>query len=100
MSIEVGTIYLIHFDEPYKHARHYIGWARDLDARLEHHRNGTGARLLQVLKQNGIGWQLARTWPGTRDQERRLKNRGSAARVCPLCGVTATKLVLPEAVIA
>jgi hypothetical protein len=29
-----GTVYLIHFDVPYRRARHYTGWALDLDARL------------------------------------------------------------------
>ena len=23
-----GTVYLLHFDQPYKHARHYVGWAQ------------------------------------------------------------------------
>ena len=22
---QVGTVYLLHFDQPYKHARHYVG---------------------------------------------------------------------------
>ena len=25
-----GTVYLLHFSEPYKHARHYTGWTEDL----------------------------------------------------------------------
>jgi hypothetical protein len=27
---EAGTVYIVHFDTPYKHARHYTGWATDL----------------------------------------------------------------------
>lgn len=83
-----GTVYLLHFDRPYKHARHYTGWAADLDARLDQHRHGHGARLLAVLKDAGIGWQLARTWPGDRRRERQIKNMGGASRSCPFCGVT------------
>lgn len=87
-----GTVYLIHFDEPYKHARHYLGWASPgrgrLERRLEQHRKGTGARLMQVIFDAGIGWQLARTWPGGRDLERRLKQRHKIRTACPLCGVT------------
>ena len=26
---QVGTIYLLHFDRPYKHARHYVMEARE-----------------------------------------------------------------------
>lgn len=87
---EVGTIYLLHFDLAFKHAKHYTGWARALAARLAHHRNGDGARLLAVIREHGIDWQLARTWQGTRADERALKNQGGASRRCPLCGITAT----------
>ncbi|MGP4105307.1 hypothetical protein [Nonomuraea sp. KM90] len=84
-----GTVYLLHFDQPYKHARHYIGWTPgDLNRRLRQHRNGTGARLLQVITAAGIGFALARTWNGGRNLERSLKRRGGASRACPLCGVT------------
>jgi hypothetical protein len=88
MTAVMGTVYLLHFDRPYKHARHYLGWADDLDARLAAHGTKRGARLLAVLRAEGIGWQLARTWPGDRHRERQLKNMGSAARRCPLCGIT------------
>lgn len=83
----LGTVYLLHFDRPYHHARHYIGWARDVDARLAVHATGHGARLLQVVHAAGISWTLARTWCGTRDRERQIKRMGGASRLCPLCGV-------------
>lgn len=89
-----GTVYLLHFDRPYvpypgapagSCAQHYIGWAKSLEARLAHHAAGTGARLLAAVTAAGIGWQVAATWPGGRDLERRLKRRGSATRFCPAC---------------
>ncbi|HLX49510.1 MAG TPA: hypothetical protein VKS82_14370 [Streptosporangiaceae bacterium] len=82
-----GTIYLLHFDRPYRHARHYIGWAVNLNARLAAHEQGRGARLLEVVRAAGIGWQLARTWSGDRNRERQIKRQGGASRCCPLCGV-------------
>lgn len=85
MKDNVGTVYLIHFDKPFRHARHYIGWASDLDGRLAHHRKGTGANLLKHVARAGIGWVLARTWEGDRTMERRLKNRKNAAQLCPIC---------------
>ena len=85
---QTGTVYLIHFDTPYKHARHYIGWTTDLPARIAAHANGTGARLMEVVTGAGISWQLARTWSGTRSRERQIKRQGGASRRCPLCGVT------------
>ena len=85
-----GVPYLLHFSEPYKHARHYTGFAhssRSLKSRLAEHKAGRGARLLQVVKAAGITWTLARTWPGDRTRERQLKNQGGASRRCPACGV-------------
>jgi predicted GIY-YIG superfamily endonuclease len=84
------AVYLLHFDRPYKHARHYLGWADDLDARLARHRRGHGARLVAVITAAGIGWQLARTWPGDgRVLERLLKNQHNAPRLCPICRAAA-----------
>ena len=83
----IGLVYLLHFDRPYRHAKHYTGFTHDLDARNAAHITGVGARLLQVIQAHGIGWQIARTWPGTRTTERRLKRQGGASRRCPLCGI-------------
>lgn len=83
----LGTVYLLHFERPYKHARHYIGWTSDLQSRLAEHAAGNGARLITVISEAGIGWQLARIWSGTRARERSIKNQGGAADLCPLCGV-------------
>jgi hypothetical protein len=92
---QAGTVYLLHFDQPYKHARHYVGWtesSRSLNARLARHEAGHGARLLAVVRAAGIGWQLARMWPGSRARERQIKRQGGHARKCPLCGVTPRSL--------
>jgi hypothetical protein len=81
-------VYLLHFDQPYKHARHYIGWTPgSVPKRLRLHRAGRGARLLAVIKAAGIGFDLARIWPGGRARERQIKRQGGASRCCPLCGV-------------
>ena len=86
MAASTGTIYLLHFERPYRHARHYVGWTRDLEGRLADHRAGAGARLLQVLAEHGIGWRLAAAVPGDRGRERELKRRRWSTRRCPECG--------------
>ena len=87
-------VYLLHFDRlyvPYPGAPlrdcagHYTGWTENLAARLTRHAAGDGARLLAVVHQADISWQLARVWPGRRDRERQLKRQGGASRRCPLC---------------
>jgi predicted GIY-YIG superfamily endonuclease len=80
----MGTVYLLHFTTPYKHARHYRGWTTDLEARLALHRAGKGARLMTVIRDAGIGFFVAKTELGTRARERQLKQRG-AVRDCPVC---------------
>lgn len=81
-----GTVYLICFDRPFRHARHYLGWTEGPVAkRMDRHRRGDGARLLAALKRAGIGWELVRTWPGDRALERKLKNRKCSKQLCPKC---------------
>ena len=87
MTTDPGTVYLLHFREPYQHAKHYTGWASPghLATRLGQHERGQGARLMAVIKDAGIGFELARTWPGGRARERQIKNTGGASRHCPVC---------------
>lgn len=86
-------IYLIHFDQPFKHAKHYLGSAFNLEDRLHDHRVGGSkcARIMHAVNKAGIGWKVSRFWRGGRADERRLKNRGGATRLCPICtpGTTA-----------
>lgn len=80
-----GTVYLLHLDPPLKHARHYTGWTSNLDQRLDAHRKGRGARLMEVVKEAGGTFRLVRTWPGDRSLERAIKDRKEAPKLCPEC---------------
>ena len=88
----MGTVYLIHFarplgdlDNPRGQARHYLGYTEDLEARLEAHRTGNGSAIMAAVAREGIGWELARTWEGSKALERRLKNRHNGPKLCPIC---------------
>lgn len=88
----MGTVYLIHFDQPIGdldnprgQARHYLGWTEDLEARLHEHRTGNGSAIMAAVARQGIGWRVVRTWPGGRDLERQLKRQHNAPRFCPVC---------------
>ena len=101
----VGLCYLIHFDRPIGDvtnprgfASHYTGWTLDLPRRLTEHAAGRGARLMEVVGEAGIGWQLARVWPGTRTRERSLKGSSGAARRCPVCQLARLGLQPPRPV--
>jgi predicted GIY-YIG superfamily endonuclease len=88
----VGTIYLLCFDRPMGNAAnpramatHYMGWTTDLDARLAAHTAGQGASITRAAIEQGITWTLVRTWTGTRDDERKLKNQKQGPKLCPTC---------------
>lgn len=84
----LGVIYLLHFDEPYQHARHYLGFCTSyegLDSRFEFHANGRGSHLLAAVTKAGIKWRLVRLWKGTRNDERHFKYNGASTPFCPIC---------------
>jgi len=85
----MGCVYLIHFDQPYKHAKHYLGYVNgkkeNVEKRLDQHKNGTGARLMEVVVNAGITFSVSRIFENVdRSFERRLKQRGKG-RICPAC---------------
>lgn len=91
------SVYLIHFERPLAHARHYIGFAEDVPARMSRHRSGQGARLIRAVQAAGIGWELVRVWEGeSRDFERSLKRRRKSSQFCPVCA--AAKLAEKDSV--
>lgn len=83
-----GYVYLLHFHKPISHkhtCQHYVGYADDLALRIQKHSSGHGARLTQVAKERGIGFDVVRVWEGDRAFERWLKQRKNAGRLCPVC---------------
>lgn len=83
-------VYLLCYAKtPYKHAKHYLGSSCCIDSRLQQHRSGSGARLMQVIHQAGITFELVRLWPcasaeEARQLERKLKKQHSPV-LCPEC---------------
>jgi hypothetical protein len=79
----ISGVYLVHLDEPYFHARHYVGYADDIARRIETHHKGRGSPLLAAATAAGIGWVVVQIWPGgDRRFERKLHNR-HGSRLCP-----------------
>ena len=79
-------VYLIHFQTRLHHAGHYIGFTDNLQARIQQHSSGQGARLLQVLNEKEIPWNVVRIWPeGTKGLESELKHQKHGPRLCPIC---------------
>lgn len=89
-SANSGDVYLLHFDPPYKHACHYLGFAEpgNVVKRVREHRTGKGARLCAVAIKAGVRLVWVKIWHDkNRKWERRMKKRafGSIFDVCPVC---------------
>jgi hypothetical protein len=88
------TVYVLHIDPPFKHARHYIGFTPDRTAarRVAEHLNGSfrGNPLIKAALNAGCQVRLAHEFPGaSREFERWLKDRKDVRRWCACCGVGA-----------
>jgi len=83
-------VYLLHFDKPYKKARHYIGIAKSsrLHRRMYEHATLRGSNLTVAALEDGAELLLVRTWQ-TDDPnvERKFKANGHFNRLCPLCSI-------------
>lgn len=85
----MGTCYLIHIEPSYKHARHYLGYTDADDSgkrRFDRHKAGRGSPLIKAALAAGSSCEIVRLWHQVdRHFERKLKNRKSAPRFCPVC---------------
>lgn len=94
---KLGDVYLICFNEYYKHSKHYLGWTTELERRIQQHRDITvenldktskdrGAVLMAYVNSAGIQWKVARIWQGVElEFELKLKREGHSKKYCPLC---------------
>lgn len=92
----IAWIYIIHFDEPLHHARHYVGCTEALKERLITHAQGHGSNILAVLKAKGISWRLASLYrtchAGMRRVERAIKDCSAGPRFCSVCSNLTPKI--------
>lgn len=80
-------VYILHFNVPLKHAKHYVGFSNDVDTRIQEHREGRSrARIMEVLAERKIDFVLARVFEGEgKAFERQLKKRKNTPKYCPIC---------------
>ena len=86
MAQKLAHVYLIHFEQKYHHAGHYLGYSKHLWFRIITHRANTGAKLLRAVNEAGINWSVVRTWAvNSQDLEKKLKSLKNSPRLCPIC---------------
>lgn len=67
-------------------ARHYIGYADDIERRFDEHCRGIGATITAEAVRQGRTLVLVKVWAGQgRSHERRIKRHKNAPRFCPIC---------------
>jgi hypothetical protein len=67
-------------------AQHYLGADLSGQRISVQTLGGTdAARIVAHVQRQGIGFVVARTWPGSRALERQLKHRKNASKLCPIC---------------
>lgn len=85
-----GLIFLLHFDKPYRNAKHFLGF---LDGYIgEPLTNETLVqqpledRLVEMLNTVGhAGWQITYQQSGTREEFEHIKARRNHGRLCSVC---------------
>ena len=82
-----GFVYIIHLAKSLagSNSRHYVGFSRQVEKRLYHHRKGTGSNFLREANRQGIPYALVVIFAGTKRDERKLKNTHNTAKYCPCC---------------
>ena len=77
-----GIIYILKFEPAFWHAKYYVGWCgpKGLWNRLKQHRTGQGAKITKAAVKAGCRLVLIAELPGTRDDERAIKNRKSTPK--------------------
>jgi len=79
-------VYLLHFEAPIHHAKHYTGSTNDLARRFAEHFAGEGSAITAELKKRGLGFRVARVWKvETRESEYIAKLQKSGPKLCPIC---------------
>lgn len=85
----VGWVYVLHFAEPIRHARHYAGCTHDPLTRMITHAKGLGANLTRVALERSIPWKLAALGQcdltDMRHWERCLKRWHGSEEHCECC---------------
>jgi hypothetical protein len=97
----VGHLYIFHFNEPLGNltnpraqARHYCGFAEDLDARIAKQLAGKGAKLVAAALKQGLIFELYH-WPAPLAVEKLVKAHKKTSDYCPACCARQGRKVRP-----
>lgn len=81
-------VYLLHFDRPYRHARHYVGATELTETELAfalEHDVPIQQPLLLAARKDGVHFTIARVWGGGLDDAVRLREVRKHKSYCTTC---------------
>lgn len=81
-------VYLLHFDPPFRHARHawvVIPGGRELLPGTTFAVDQVDSRMLSAAAEAGTAFVVERSVPGDRIRALQLRKRGGASRECTIC---------------
>lgn len=86
-------LFLLHFDPPYRHAGHYLGYAKGTGRVATYARAVAAGKvtqfphpLVEAAYAQGSVLRIVAVFHGaSRDERRRMRANGSLSRFCPVC---------------
>ena len=91
----VPYIYILHFSEPFKHAKHYVGSSINPRERIKLHRKGrSGVCLINAVVKEGILLKLGNLIKSdSRNYEKLIKKIKNTKRFCKFCNPEKYKII-------
>jgi hypothetical protein len=87
-------VYLLHFDRPFKHARHFVGATKSvttIKALLQGSATNVQSPLVDAARADGVAFVVARTWLNGYARTNDLPNRHNLGVLCPVCQLGAKR---------
>jgi len=82
------SVYILHFNEKFYHAQHYVGCTENMQRRTREHLHcyPCGSNLVRAVIKKGIEVVVAKVYPdGDRALEKKIKATKNTSKLCPIC---------------
>jgi len=91
-------VYLLHFDRPFRHMRHYVGAAADLlalELLIANPGMHTRSSMLIAAKKAGVRFTIGRIWRGGAERADLVRSHQNHTRHCDICTCARSGVALP-----
>jgi len=91
-------VYLLHFDRPFRHMRHYVGSVAslaELEQLLEHPTIRARSPILAAATLAGVQFSVGRVWRGGALRADLVRDQQNHARYCDICTCARSGVAVP-----